>query len=63
MKADSYIDSPVIFAGITLFGLLTWYFTPEDKWLPASRLGKVHQLESEMHDSNSSGANVPPPAY
>jgi len=53
------VDSPVIFAAITLFGLLTWYFTPEDQWLPASRLGKVHQLESEIHDSNSSEGALP----
>lgn len=39
--------SPVIFAGITLFGILTYLFTPEDKWLPAARLGKVHQLDEE----------------
>ncbi|KAK0875356.1 hypothetical protein LTR87_010846 [Friedmanniomyces endolithicus] len=39
--------SPVIFAAITLFGLLTYWLTPEEQWLPAARLGKVHQLEAE----------------
>jgi len=37
-------DSPVIFGGITIFGILSWLFTPEDKWLPAARLGKVHEF-------------------
>lgn len=43
--------SPVIFGAITIFGILTWIFTPEDKWLPAARLGKVHRLDEE-YDSN-----------
>lgn len=44
--------SPVIFAGITIFGILTWWFTPEDKWLPAARLGKVHKLDEEDDSIN-----------
>ena len=44
--------SPVIFAGITLFGILTYYFTPEDQWLPAARLGKVHKLDDEYENAN-----------
>lgn len=40
----SFSDSPVIFGGITIFGILSWLFTPEEKWLPAARLGKVHEF-------------------
>ena len=40
-------DSPVIFGIITLFGILTWFFTPEEKWLPAGRLGKVQQVDGQ----------------
>ena len=48
--------SPVIFAGITLFGILTYIFTPEEKWLPNARLGKVHKLDEEYaSDSSRSG--------
>ncbi|KAK5131347.1 hypothetical protein LTR08_001013 [Meristemomyces frigidus] len=39
--------SPVIFGAITLFGIITYFVTPESKWLPAARLGKVHQLEED----------------
>jgi len=41
---QTHIDSPVIFGGITILGFLSWLFTPEDKWLPAARLGKVHEF-------------------
>jgi len=41
----------VIFGAITIFGLLTYWFTPEDQWLPAARLGKVHQLEAEYNEA------------
>jgi len=27
------LQAPVIFGSVTIFGLLSWYFTPEDKWL------------------------------
>lgn len=46
-KLTYFPDSPVIFGAITLFGILTWFFTPEDRWLPSTRLGKVHQLDDE----------------
>lgn len=45
----SFNYSPVIFGAITIFGFLTYYFTPEDQWLPAARLGKVHQLEEDIN--------------
>ena len=41
-------DSCVIFGAVTIFALITWWFTPEDQWLPSARLGKVHQLEAEF---------------
>jgi translation initiation factor 5B len=28
----------VIFGAITIFGVLTWYFTPEEQWLPHNRI-------------------------
>ncbi|KAK5172668.1 uncharacterized protein LTR77_002788 [Saxophila tyrrhenica] len=39
--------SPVIFAAITIFGIVTYFITPEEKWLPNARLGKVHKLDEE----------------
>ncbi|KAK5729907.1 hypothetical protein LTR17_011546 [Elasticomyces elasticus] len=47
VTGSTFNYSPVIFGAITIFGLLTYWFTPEEQWLPAARLGKVHQLESE----------------
>jgi amino acid transporter len=41
------VDSPVIFGGITILGFLSWLLTPEEKWLPAARLGKVHEIVEE----------------
>lgn len=43
------LDSPVIFGAITIFGIVTWWLTPEEKWLPAGRLGRVRQLEEEFN--------------
>ncbi|KAI6800650.1 amino acid transporter, partial [Hortaea werneckii] len=51
VNGQSFNYSPVIFGSITIFGFLTYFFTPEEQWLPAARLGKVHQLEAEYHPS------------
>lgn len=56
VTSETFNYSPVIFGGITIFGVLTWYFTPESDWLPAGRLGKVHDLV----ESDYNGA---PPTY
>jgi len=47
VTADTFNYSPVIFGAITIFGILSWWFTPEDKWLPNARLGKVHEIVQE----------------
>jgi len=39
--------SPVIFGAITILGVVTYFITPEEKWLPAARLGKVYKLDEE----------------
>ena len=48
VTADSFNYSPVIFGAITIFGILTWWFYPEDRWLPNARLGKVHDIDHEQ---------------
>ena len=45
--------SPVIFGAITLFGIITYIMVPEENWLPAARLGKVHKLDDEYTPSHS----------
>ena len=47
VTADTFNYSPVIFGAITIFALLSYWFTPEDKWLPTARLGKVHEAVEE----------------
>ena len=53
VTAGGFNYSPVIFAGITLAGIITYLVTPEDKWLPAARLGKVHKLDDEYESSDA----------
>jgi len=44
------IDSPVIFAAITIFGLLSWLLIAEDKWLPAKRIAALQKnVEADSH--------------
>ena len=52
VTVESFNFAPVIFGAITILGIVTYLVTPEDKWLPAARLGKVHRLDEE-YDSNS----------
>ena len=49
VTADTFNYSPVIFGVITIFGILTWWLTPEEKWLPAARLGKLKEIEESMN--------------
>lgn len=46
--------SPVIFGAITIFGIITYLVTPEQNWLPAARLGKVHHLDDEYSPRTNS---------
>ncbi|KAK3706499.1 hypothetical protein LTR37_012709 [Vermiconidia calcicola] len=47
----SFNYSPVIFGAITIFAFLSYWFTPEDQWLPNGRLGKVHKLDQEYNNA------------
>ncbi|KXT01565.1 hypothetical protein AC578_6328 [Pseudocercospora eumusae] len=44
VTAESFNYSPVIFGAITIFGIVTWWITPEDRWLPYGRLGRIHSI-------------------
>ncbi|KAJ7867058.1 gamma-aminobutyric acid transporter [Mycena leptocephala] len=33
VTAETFNFAPVIFGAVTIFGIVSWYFTPEDKWL------------------------------
>jgi len=45
VTSGTFNYSCVIFGAITIFGLITYWTTPEDKWLPAARLGKLREIE------------------
>lgn len=55
VTAETFNYSPVIFGAITLFGVLTYWFTPEEAWLPAGRLGKVHKLDDNYEARQTPG--------
>jgi len=44
VKAASFNFAPAIFGSVTIFGILCWYFTPEDKWLRKSQV--IQALEA-----------------
>ena len=48
-RTDIVIQASVIFGAVTIFGILSWYFTPEHKWL---RREKVVQAlaGANIHD-------------
>jgi amino acid transporter len=38
VTAESLNYAPIIMAGTTILALLTWWFTPAEKWLPSQRI-------------------------
>ena len=51
VSGETFNYSPVIFGAITIFGIVTWLVTPEEKWLPAARLGMLKQVEEEYNNA------------
>ncbi|KAF4550199.1 Amino acid permease-like protein 9 [Elsinoe fawcettii] len=47
VTAETFNYSCVIFGAITIFGIVTWWVTPEEKWLPSARLGKLREMQEE----------------
>jgi len=41
VTAATFNFACVIFGGVTVFGITTWYFTPEEKWLPRSKTSQA----------------------
>jgi hypothetical protein len=39
------IDAPIIMGAVTVFALVSWWFTPENAWLPRERI--EHFVESK----------------
>ena len=58
VTAAGFNYSPVIFGAITLFAIITWWVTPEEKWLPNARLGKVHRLDENYEPRAEASAST-----
>jgi hypothetical protein len=41
-------DAPIIMAGVTIFAVLSWWFSPADAWL-----SKKHSSHSEEADTDA----------
>jgi len=52
VTAATFNFAPVIFGAVTIFAILTWYFTPEDQWLPRDRI--VQALDTADDSSRNS---------
>ena len=52
-KRANLIDAPIIMAIITIFAILTWWFTPEDRWLSKQLI--KHALEGSGDEVVKSG--------
>jgi len=50
VTADTFNFACVIFGAITLFGVLTWYFTPEEKWLRREHVIQAIQAADQEHE-------------
>jgi hypothetical protein len=42
------LDAPIIMAGVTIFAVISWWFTPTDAWL-----SKKHSSHSEEADRSA----------
>ena len=47
----------VILGAVTIFGILSWYFIPEDKWLRREVVLQSLQATNEVHHSAPSGSS------
>ena len=46
VTADTFNFASVIFGAVTIFAVLTWYFTPPNKWL------RQEQIEQAMRTAD-----------
>ncbi|KAL6912556.1 hypothetical protein FSST1_010316 [Fusarium sambucinum] len=49
VTAESLNYAPIIMAGTTILALLTWWFTPADKWLPSQRIQRTLDADTHAH--------------
>jgi hypothetical protein len=42
------LDAPIIMAGVTIFAIISWWFTPTDAWI-----SKKHSSQFEEADTSA----------
>jgi len=50
VSADTFNFACVIFGSVTIFAILSWYFTPEDKWLRREQVLQALRTVDEPED-------------
>ncbi|KAG5804768.1 hypothetical protein H9Q74_010279 [Fusarium xylarioides] len=48
VTAESLNYAPIIMAGTTILALLTWWFTPAEKWLPSQRIQQTLDADTSI---------------
>jgi hypothetical protein len=39
-------DAPIIMAGVTIFAVLSWWFTPADAWLSKNHISRFLEADA-----------------
>lgn len=52
VTSETFNFASVIFGSVTIFGVLSWYFTPEDKWLRREQVEQVFESANREADDN-----------
>ncbi|PCH41639.1 amino acid transporter [Wolfiporia cocos MD-104 SS10] len=59
VNAETFNFACVIFGAVTIFGILSWYFIPEDRWLRREQVLRALQVADEAPlEAGSSGVNA-----
>lgn len=49
----------MIFGSVTIFGILSWYFIPEEKWLRREQILRALEVADEPQQAGSSSVEGP----
>ncbi|TDL29015.1 hypothetical protein BD410DRAFT_810858 [Rickenella mellea] len=64
VTAQTFNFAPVIFGAVTIFGVLSWYFTPAEKWLPREKIIQaLHTADGDPQpfpEGERESGDVPP---
>ncbi|KIY53882.1 gamma-aminobutyric acid transporter [Fistulina hepatica ATCC 64428] len=58
VAADTFNFAIVIFGGVTIFGVMSWYFTPEDKWLRREHVLQALEAADEERAATGQSSGV-----